>query len=171
LLCSRPFVAFSSARACSHGIASYARASAAHLVTHISFSVIGAITPVRGQALPERVSDNGNLRQRRMHARSPVNIRPGSRQGSPTRIQAAATHEVLLDRYFDANAQGHDVSNLAEARGIATSVEDRIACGVLYQRADIPDFYARLTPRAGVETTCVEEVRKYDVSQYFGQFL
>jgi 2-oxoglutarate ferredoxin oxidoreductase subunit beta len=91
-------------------------------------------------------------------------------QACPT-YNHVATHEVLLDRYFDANAQGHDVSNLAEARGIATSVEDRIACGVLYQRADIPDFYARLTPRAGVETTCVEEVRKYDVSQYFGQFL
>ena len=91
-------------------------------------------------------------------------------QACPT-YNHVATHEFLLDRYFDANAQGHDVSNLAEARGIATSVEDRIACGVLYQRADIPDFYARLTPRAGVETTCVEEVRKYDVSQYFGQFL
>jgi 2-oxoglutarate ferredoxin oxidoreductase subunit beta len=54
---------------------------------------------------------------------------------------------------------------------MATAVQDRIACGILYQREDIPDFYERLTPRAGVETTCVEEVRKYDVSQYFAQFL
>jgi 2-oxoglutarate/2-oxoacid ferredoxin oxidoreductase subunit beta len=70
-----------------------------------------------------------------------------------------ATHECLLDRYLDANAQGHDATDPAEARRIATSVEDRIVCGVLYQREDIPDFYERIPPRAGVETTCVEVVR------------
>ena len=32
--------------------------------------------------------------------------------------------------------------------------------------ADIPDFYNRIIPRRGVETTCVEEVRRYDVSEY-----
>ena len=39
--------------------------------------------------------------------------------------------------------------------------------GPLYQREDISDFYKRLTPRRGLETTCVEEVRKYDVGEYW----
>ena len=50
---------------------------------------------------------------------------------------------------------------------LATQVQERIACGILYQREDIPDFYNRLIPRQGVETTCVEEVRRYDVSEYW----
>jgi 2-oxoglutarate ferredoxin oxidoreductase subunit beta len=78
-----------------------------------------------------------------------------------------ATHEYLLDRYFDANADGHDPGNLEQARALATRVQDRIACGILYQRGDAPDFYSRLIPRQGVETTCVEEVRRYDVSEYW----
>jgi 2-oxoglutarate ferredoxin oxidoreductase subunit beta len=76
-----------------------------------------------------------------------------------------ATHG--LDRYFDANAGGHDPSNLQQAKALATQVQDRIACGILYQREDIPDFYNRLIPRQGLATTCVEEVRRYDVSEYW----
>jgi Pyruvate ferredoxin oxidoreductase beta subunit C terminal len=37
-----------------------------------------------------------------------------------------ATHEYLLERYFDANADGHDPSNLQQARALATQVKDRI---------------------------------------------
>jgi 2-oxoglutarate ferredoxin oxidoreductase subunit beta len=72
-----------------------------------------------------------------------------------------------LERYFDAYAEGHDPSDLQQGKTLATKIQDRIACGILYQREDIPDFYNRLTPRRGVETTCVEEVRKYDVSEYW----
>jgi 2-oxoglutarate ferredoxin oxidoreductase subunit beta len=43
--------------------------------------------------------------------------------------------------------------------------------GPLYQREDISDFYKRLTPRRGLETTCVEEVRKYDVSEYWRELV
>ena len=78
-----------------------------------------------------------------------------------------ATHEYLLGRYFDANADGHDPSDLQQAKILAGQAQDRIACGILYQREDIPDFYERLIPRRGLETTCVEEVRKYDVSEYW----
>jgi 2-oxoglutarate/2-oxoacid ferredoxin oxidoreductase subunit beta len=78
-----------------------------------------------------------------------------------------ATHEYLLERYFDANADGHDPSDLPQAKLLAAQAQDRIACGILYQREDIPDFYERLIPRQGLETTCVEEVRKYDVSEYW----
>lgn len=91
-------------------------------------------------------------------------------QACPT-YNRVATHEYLLDRCFDANAEGHDASDLVEARKIATSTQDRIACGILYQNEDIPDFYGRLLPRQGLETTCVEEVRKYDVSQYYREFI
>src|SRR5260370_39803034 len=73
-----------------------------------------------------------------------------------------ATHEYLLDRYFDANADGHDPSNLRQAKAPPTQGPDRIACGILYQRDDIPHFYNRLIPPPGIETTCVEEVRKDD---------
>jgi 2-oxoglutarate ferredoxin oxidoreductase subunit beta len=78
-----------------------------------------------------------------------------------------ATHEYLLERYFDANADGHDPSDLQRAKTLASQVQDRIACGILYQREDIPNFYERLSPRQGLQTTCVEEVRKYDVSDYW----
>jgi len=78
-----------------------------------------------------------------------------------------ATHEYLLERYFDANADGHDPSDLQQAKILAAQAQDRIACGILYQREDIPDFYERLIPRHGLQTTCVEEVRKYDVSEYW----
>ena len=50
-------------------------------------------------------------------------------------------------------------------------VQDRIACGILYQREDIPHFYNRLIPRQGLETTCVEEVRRYDVSEYWKELV
>jgi 2-oxoglutarate/2-oxoacid ferredoxin oxidoreductase subunit beta len=78
-----------------------------------------------------------------------------------------ATHEYLLERYFDANADGHDPSDLQQAKILAAQAQDRIACGILYQREDIPDFHERLIPRQGLQTTCVEEVRKYDVSEYW----
>src|SRR6267143_275697 len=82
-----------------------------------------------------------------------------------------ATHEYLLDRYFDANADGHDPSNLQQAKVLATQVQDRIACGILYQRENIPHFYNRLISRLGLETTCVEEVRRYDVSEYWKELV
>lgn len=82
-----------------------------------------------------------------------------------------ATHEYLMERYFDANAEGHDPGDLARARLLATQTDDRIACGVLYQREDVPNFYERLLPRRGLETTCVDEVRKYDVSDYWADLV
>jgi hypothetical protein len=91
-------------------------------------------------------------------------------QACPT-YNHLATHEFLLDRYFDANADGHDPGNLRQAGAIATQVQDRIACGVLYQREDTPHFYDRLIPRQGLETTCVEEVRRYDVSEYWKELV
>ena len=78
-----------------------------------------------------------------------------------------ATHQYLSDRYFDANADGHNPNDLAQAKLLATQTEERIACGLLYQRQDAPSFYERLVARQGMETTCVEEVRKYNVSQFW----
>jgi 2-oxoglutarate ferredoxin oxidoreductase subunit beta len=31
----------------------------------------------------------------------------------------------------------------------------------------IPDFYERLNARRGLGTTCIEEVRKYDISKHY----
>ena len=78
-----------------------------------------------------------------------------------------ATHTYLLDRCYDANAEGHDPGDGERAEALATQTEDRIACGILYQCEDVPSFYERLLPRQEVRTTCVEEVQKYDVSMYW----
>ena len=78
-----------------------------------------------------------------------------------------ATHEHLLERYFDANADGHDPSNLQQAKKLAAEGQNRIVCGILYQREDLPDFYQRLAPRRDAKTACTEEVRKYDVSEHY----
>jgi 2-oxoglutarate ferredoxin oxidoreductase subunit beta len=82
-----------------------------------------------------------------------------------------ATHEYLLERYFDANAEGHDPTDLETGKTLATHTQDRVACGILYQRKDVSDFYCRLGPRKGLETTCVEEVRRYDVTEYCKEFV
>ena len=58
-----------------------------------------------------------------------------------------ATHDYLLERYFDANAAGHDPSDLERAKTLATQTQERIACGILYQREDVPHFYERLVSR------------------------
>ncbi|WP_198400113.1 thiamine pyrophosphate-dependent enzyme [Bradyrhizobium pachyrhizi] len=78
-----------------------------------------------------------------------------------------ATHTYLLERCYDANAEGHDPSNIQAAKALATQTDDRIACGILYQREDVPSFYERLVSRHDVATTCVEEVKRYDVSRYW----
>jgi 2-oxoglutarate ferredoxin oxidoreductase subunit beta len=78
-----------------------------------------------------------------------------------------ATHEYLVEKYYDANAEGHNPLDLQKARKLATDTKERIACGILYQREDLPSFYERLVPREGKQTTCVEEVQKYDVSEYW----
>jgi len=75
-----------------------------------------------------------------------------------------ATHQYLLDRCFDAESEGHDVRDLIQARKLATDVQDRIACGILFQSGDDANFYERLKPRQDVTTTCVAEVRKHDIS-------
>jgi 2-oxoglutarate ferredoxin oxidoreductase subunit beta len=60
---------------------------------------------------------------------------------------------------------------VAALRNTPMQVRDRIACGILYQREDIPHFHDRLVPQQGLETTCVEEVRRYDVSEYWKELV
>lgn len=82
-----------------------------------------------------------------------------------------ATHEYLLERCYDANAEGHDPSDFQKARELATNTKDRIATGILYQKEDQPSFYEQLVPRKGVETACAEEVSKKDVSELWKDFV
>ena len=91
-------------------------------------------------------------------------------QACPT-YNTSFTHDSLLSRCYDVNSAGHDTSDLAAARLLAAERDERVACGVLYQRHDIPDFYDRLAPRRGLAKTCVDEVRKYDVSNLWQSFL
>lgn len=83
-----------------------------------------------------------------------------------------ATHEYLLERCYDCNAEGHDPhGDIMEARALAIDTSKRIACGILYQREDIPSFYERLVPRQGKTTVPVEEVKITDVSEYMKAFV
>lgn len=77
-----------------------------------------------------------------------------------------ATHEYLLQRCYDANADGHDSSNLQKARTLALDTRERIACGVLFQRTDVPHFYDCLVPRKGKQTVLTEEVGKVDIGAF-----
>ena len=76
-----------------------------------------------------------------------------------------ATHDHLLEREFDANAAGHDPTDLGGAKTLATQFGDRIPCGILYQRGRTLPLRT-LASRVGVGTTCVEEVPKYEIGEY-----
>lgn len=82
-----------------------------------------------------------------------------------------ATHDWLLSHVYDANAEGHDPSDVKKAREIATKTTDRIATGILYCNESIPNFYERLVSRKDVKTQVVEEVRKYDVGELCREFI
>jgi len=82
-----------------------------------------------------------------------------------------ATHEYLLEKYYDANAEGHDPNNREQAHKLATETKDRIACGILYQNEEHPHFYERLVPRKDKQTTLTEEVAKVDVSDLWKEMI
>lgn len=83
-----------------------------------------------------------------------------------------ATHEYLMEKVYDANAEGHDPSDFAAARAVATAdPTERISTGILYQDAKVPSFYDQLVPRQSVKTTAVEEVAVQDVSTLMKEFI
>ncbi len=75
-----------------------------------------------------------------------------------------ATHDYLLGRCYDANAKGYQPNDIKKARALAMDTSKKIACGILYERKDVPNFYDRLKPRQGKKTIPVEEVEITDVS-------
>lgn len=82
-----------------------------------------------------------------------------------------ATHEYLLERCYDANAEGHNPHcNMADARALALDTSKRIATGILYQREDMPSFYDQLVPRKGKTTQCVDEVALTDIEPFCTPF-
>ncbi len=91
-------------------------------------------------------------------------------QACPT-YNKFATHEYLLERCYDANEEGHDPTDFKKARKLAIDTKKRIATGILYHHEDVPNFYARLKPREGRETTPVEEVAKVDVAELMKEFI
>ncbi len=82
-----------------------------------------------------------------------------------------ATHDYLLERCYDANKEGHDPSNFAAARKLATDSSERIATGILYQNENTPDYYEQLVARQNVKTQAVDEVEKKDVSAWMKKFV
>lgn len=83
-----------------------------------------------------------------------------------------ATHECLLGKCYDANAEGHDPHcELSRARALALDASKRIATGILYQREDVPNFYDRLKPRQEKATALAEEVKVFDVREFMLAFV
>jgi 2-oxoglutarate ferredoxin oxidoreductase subunit beta len=82
-----------------------------------------------------------------------------------------ATHEYLLEKCFDANAEGHDPRDFARAREVALNAKDRISTGILYQNEDVPNFYERLVPRQGKTSVLTEEVELKDVTEFMREFV
>lgn len=91
-------------------------------------------------------------------------------QACPT-YNKFATHDYLLEKCYDANAEGHDPRDFTKARSIATDTSKRIATGILYQNEEMPSFYERLVPRQGKATSAVEEVAITDVSMLMKEFV
>lgn len=81
-----------------------------------------------------------------------------------------ATHEYLLEKCTPVG-KDHDTKDLIKARALAVDTSKQIATGVLYQNEEMPDFYERLVPRQGRETTAVEEVEIQDVSGLMAKFV
>jgi len=77
-----------------------------------------------------------------------------------------ATHEYLLEKCFDIGTIDHDLHDFAHARELAINTTERVATGILYQNSNIQNFYDRLEPRKGIQTTAVHEVAKRDVSGF-----
>ncbi len=83
-----------------------------------------------------------------------------------------ATHEYLLEKCYDANAEGHDPHcDMQKARALALDTGKRIATGILYQREDVPSFYDRLKSREGKKTQCTDEVAKVDVTEFMKELV
>lgn len=82
-----------------------------------------------------------------------------------------ATHEMLLERVYDVQAENHDTTNFALARQIAIDTSKRISTGILYQNENVPNFYERLVPRQNQKTTLVEEVEIKDVTDLMKRFV
>ncbi len=91
-------------------------------------------------------------------------------QACPT-YNEFATHDMLLERCYDANAEGYKPDNAAKARALAMDTSKKIACGVLFQREDVPSFYERLEPRKALQTSAVEEVQIVNTQRWEKYFV
>lgn len=92
-------------------------------------------------------------------------------QACPT-YNKFATHDWLLHRCYDVDDAGkYDRTNFKKARETALDTAKKIPCGILYQEKDTPSFYNRLVPRQGVDTTPVEEVKRYDITKFTKEFV
>jgi 2-oxoglutarate/2-oxoacid ferredoxin oxidoreductase subunit beta len=82
-----------------------------------------------------------------------------------------ATHAWLLERCYDANAEGYTPTDFRTARALAQETQKRIACGILFERKDVPSFYDRLVPRKDRKTAAVEEVERVDTRMLEKRFV
>lgn len=75
-----------------------------------------------------------------------------------------ATQTYLLERCYE--PEHHDTADFAAARRLAMDTTERIATGVLYQDASVPNFYERLVPRKECATQAVDEVQAHSIDAF-----
>jgi 2-oxoglutarate ferredoxin oxidoreductase subunit beta len=84
-------------------------------------------------------------------------------QACPT-YNKTTPHEWYMDRTYDvAEIEGYDNAHLHQARWMARDLDERIATGVLYQKA-APTYLDRQANRRDKKTQLTEEVYAWDVS-------
>ncbi|MEI6729386.1 MAG: thiamine pyrophosphate-dependent enzyme [bacterium] len=92
-------------------------------------------------------------------------------------IQACPTfnkdtpQEWYWDKIKYLDEASHDKNDIWAARKVADNTEKDIAVGILYQKDVELDLESRLLSRHGYSTTLVEEVKQYDVSESFKDFI
>lgn len=92
-------------------------------------------------------------------------------QACPT-FNIETTHEWYLDRVKDISSfANYDNTDIEMARRISRDMQNEIATGVLYKNESVPNYLQRLEHRKSIQTTLVEEVRKYDISGLIKKFI
>ena len=82
----------------------------------------------------------------------------------------ATSQRWFWDRIrFVEGISGYDPTDIKQATEISADLESSIAMGVLY-RNEFGNFYERLPQRQEVQTTLVEEVHPFDVTELMAEF-
>jgi 2-oxoglutarate/2-oxoacid ferredoxin oxidoreductase subunit beta len=91
-------------------------------------------------------------------------------QACPT-YNKETTHLWYQERVKDIKSiEGFNANNILQAQEISLDMQKQIATGILYKNDETVNYLKRLEQRIDCKKTLVQEVRKYDVSEYLQEF-